>query len=205
MRKHYIYKITRDDGHYYVGMHSTDNPNDGYFGSGKIIVASIEKHGKEKHKKEILEYLPSREALKAREAEMITEDMRNDPMCMNIAPGGGGGFIDEEHQLKCAAAGGRVGGRTSGPKNQLKMQAAKYARPEWFAAHLAGQARMMTEAAMAPEANAKRIATLADIKHQQGASNSQFGTVWVTNGKPIKIKKEHLDDYIARGYKKGRK
>ena len=58
---HYIYKITRLDesGRYYIGMHSTDDLEDGYFGSGKLIIRSINKHGKEKHQKEILEFLPS--------------------------------------------------------------------------------------------------------------------------------------------------
>lgn len=32
---HYIYKISRDAGRYYIGMHSTDDINDGYFGSEK--------------------------------------------------------------------------------------------------------------------------------------------------------------------------
>ncbi len=117
---HYIYKIIRDDGRYYIGMHSTDDPddlddlddlNDGYFGSGKKITRSIKKHGKEKHSKEIIEFLSTRKELKAREEEIITEEMRNDPLCMNLAPGGGGGLCSTEHQLKCAAAGGRVSGK----------------------------------------------------------------------------------------------
>jgi hypothetical protein len=111
---HYIYKITRNDGRYYVGMHSTDDLDDGYFGSGKKITRSINKHGKERHSKEILEFLPTREELKAREEEIITEEMRNDPLCMNLAPGGGGGFIDKQHQLKTASAGGKVGGSIVG-------------------------------------------------------------------------------------------
>lgn len=32
-KHHYIYKITRDDGFYYIGMHSTDDLDDGYFGT----------------------------------------------------------------------------------------------------------------------------------------------------------------------------
>jgi len=61
---HYIYKITRNDGKYYIGLHSTDNIDDGYFGSGKRLRYSIRKHGKEAHTKEIIEFLPSREELK---------------------------------------------------------------------------------------------------------------------------------------------
>lgn len=41
---------------------------------------------------------------------------------------------------------------------------------------------------------------------QVGEKNSQFGTCWVTDGvKPIKIKKEQLDEYLADGYSRGRK
>jgi hypothetical protein len=89
---HYIYKITRIDGSgkYYFGMHSTDDLDDGYFGSGTRLWKSIRKHGKDKHSKEILEFLPSRDALKAREKELVTEQMLDDELCMNIVPGGHG-------------------------------------------------------------------------------------------------------------------
>lgn len=92
-KHHYIYKITRIDGSgkYYIGMHSTDSLDDGYFGSGKIITASIKRHGKEKHSKEILEFLPSRKSLDLREKEMVTEELIGDPLCMNLVPGGSGG------------------------------------------------------------------------------------------------------------------
>ena len=39
----------------------------------------------------------------------------------------------------------------------------------------------------------------------QGEANSQYGTCWVTDGmKPAKIKKEQLNEYLAKGYKRGR-
>ena len=41
-------------------MHSTDDLDDGYLGSGKILGYSRAKHGDENHKKEILEFLPDR-------------------------------------------------------------------------------------------------------------------------------------------------
>lgn len=47
------------------------------------------------------------------------------------------------------------------------------------------------KAAATPEANQKRKKTLAKIQHQQGDKNSQFGTMWVTDGKSNrKVKKE---------------
>lgn len=90
---HYIYKITRTDGSgkFYVGMHSTDNLEDGYFGSGQRLWKSIKKHGKEKHSKEILEFLPSRKELKNRERELVNEELLGDKLCMNLRVGGEGG------------------------------------------------------------------------------------------------------------------
>lgn len=92
-KHHYIYRITRTDGSgkYYIGMHSADDLDDGYFGSGSLLSRSIKKHGKEKHIKEILEHLPTREALKLREKEIVNEELLGDKLCMNLQLGGGGG------------------------------------------------------------------------------------------------------------------
>ena len=44
------------------------------------------------------------------------------------------------------------------------------------------------------------------IGKQDAEKNSQYGTCWVTNGlRPIKIKKELLDQYLKKGYWQGRK
>ena len=38
-----------------------------------------------------------------------------------------------------------------------------------------------------------------------GSNNSQYGTMWITNGiENKKIKKENIDTYIFLGYYKGR-
>ena len=53
--------------------------------------------------------------------------------------------------------------------------------------------------------------TFKNIKHQQGAKNSQYGTCWIykydENNKPIniKIKKEEFNEYLNEGWIKGRK
>lgn len=97
---HYIYQITRTDGSgkFYIGMHSTDNLNDGYFGSGKLLWASIKKHGKEIHTKEIIEFLPTREELKNRERQLVSEELIANPLCMNLQIGGYGGNLKKGYK-----------------------------------------------------------------------------------------------------------
>ena len=69
-------------------MHSTDNLDDGYLGSGKILGYSRHKYGDENHVKEILEFLPSRDTLKLREKEIVNEEILSDPLNINLKYGG---------------------------------------------------------------------------------------------------------------------
>lgn len=90
---HFIYKTTCIiTGKFYVGMHSTDNLEDGYLGSGKILGYSRKKYGDENHKIERLEFLQSREELKQREKEIVNEQLLSDPLNMNLKYGGDGGW-----------------------------------------------------------------------------------------------------------------
>lgn len=90
---HYIYKVTSLlDGKYYVGMHSTNNLEDGYMGSGRRIKWLIKKHGEENFKFEILEFLPNRQALIEREEEIVSKELLKDIKCLNLKEGGEGGF-----------------------------------------------------------------------------------------------------------------
>jgi len=89
---HIIYKTTcLITKKFYIGMHSTDNLEDGYKGSGKHLWLSINKHGIDNHVTETLERLPNRKALANREKEIVNEKFLQDPQCMNLAVGGEGG------------------------------------------------------------------------------------------------------------------
>ena len=89
---HFIYKTTNNvTGRYYVGMHSTDDINDGYLGSGLVLRRSVKRYGREAHTTEILEHCSSRDELKQREAEVVDEKLLGDPLCMNLKTGGEGG------------------------------------------------------------------------------------------------------------------
>jgi len=86
---HIIYKTTcLVTGRYYIGMHSTDDLDDGYLGSGVRLTRSVKKYGKDQHVRSILEVLPTRTAASEREKELITEELRKDPFCLNCGPGG---------------------------------------------------------------------------------------------------------------------
>lgn len=202
---HYIYKtICIVTGRFYVGLHSTNKLDDGYIGSGKRLWNSIDEYGKENHQCEILEWLPDRESVIQREKEIITEEFLSDPMCMNIAKGGGvwppscAGFIDEAHQIRCSSAGGKIGGKhpNSGFRRrdtQLKVIATKTKNNSW--------ATRGTTGFKYSEASKKQMS-----EAQQGKSNSQFGTCWICNGSEVKkIHKEELDAFLERGWRRGRK
>ena len=88
---HFIYKTTNLlSGRYYIGMHSMDNLEDGYLGSGLYLKRSLNKHGKENHKLEILEFCTSREELKSRETEIVNLKEIAKKECMNLRVGGQG-------------------------------------------------------------------------------------------------------------------
>lgn len=98
---HYIYKITNKvTGKYYVGMHSTYNMEDGYFGSGKILKRSIAKYGIDAHAKEILLTADTRDQLVEHEKRLVNEELVADPLSMNIRLGGegGGGWTREQQR-----------------------------------------------------------------------------------------------------------
>lgn len=198
---HYIYKITRNDGSgkYYIGMHSTDDLEDGYFGSGQLLWKSIKKYGRDIHSMEILEFLPSRRELKTRERELVNEEIVNDPLCMNLKLGGEGGgkFWSEEHQRKCAQA-------AANKRKGVELSSAWRAN---ISASMIGTANFKHSprftGKICSESHRAKIAE--KNKTMVGEKNSQFGTCWVTNGMPIKIKLEQLNEYLAKGYRRGRK
>lgn len=98
--QHILYKITNLlNGHFYIGIHSTKNPDDGYLGSGRRIKAEIQKYGKENFKREILEVLPSRVDLKRRETEIVNEQLLSNPLCVNLKNGGEGNSSEDAKRM----------------------------------------------------------------------------------------------------------
>ena len=86
---HYFYKITNlINNHFYYGIHSTNNLEDGYMGSGARLHRAYDKYGIENFEKEILKFFDSREECSNYEIEMVTEELIHDNNCYNIVGGG---------------------------------------------------------------------------------------------------------------------
>lgn len=87
-----VYRTTNKvNGKYYIGVHKTENPIDGYLGSGKHLKRAVAKYGEVNFVKEILLLSDSPDAAFALEFELV-EKHRGDPLCYNLRKGGSGGF-----------------------------------------------------------------------------------------------------------------
>ena len=85
----YFYKITNNiNGHFYFGVHSTNNLDDGYMGSGKRLHIAYKKYGIENFSKEILKFFDTVKEAYEYEAEVVNESLVKDDTCYNMQLGG---------------------------------------------------------------------------------------------------------------------
>jgi hypothetical protein len=203
---HFIYKTTNlVNNKFYYGMHSTDNLDDGYIGSGTRLWNSIKKHGRDNFKLEILEFVESRELLKKREAELINEEMLKDPMCMNLKVGGEGGWYLSPKQYslrngKCGKSGGLV---------TIKLL---HNSPNWKEMHARStetrrQNGSISSLGMLGKTHSNETKEKMSELHK-GSANSQYGSCWlfsIEEKKSIKVKLIDIDHYLQIGWQRGRK
>jgi hypothetical protein len=208
---HFIYKTTNLlTSRYYIGMHSTDNLEDGYMGSGKRLRYSINKYGKQNHKVEILEFFDNRDELKKREKEIVDLNEVAKEECMNLIVGGEGGrgFTSEEQRLNAF-------------KSHKKQKFLKENESGWFEKKSKkiskGNFKQYEEGIrkkyyfynwngkVHSDETKKKIGE-KNSEHQKGKDNSQYGTCWITKDKVNKkIKKEEFELFNRQGWNKGRK
>ena len=89
-RKYLVYQITnRFDKKIYIGVHSTLNKNDRYFGSGVEIKEVLKKYGRKSFIKEILYEFDTKEEMLAKEKELVTKEFCFRKDTYNRIEGGG--------------------------------------------------------------------------------------------------------------------
>ena len=214
---HFIYKTTcKINSKYYLGMHSTDNLEDGYIGSGTRLWHSIKKHGRENFSFEILEFLADREALRNREAELINEEKLKDPMCMNLTLGGEGDWYhcNSNSELQ----------RKKSIKGNAKMKQLRETDEAWKQKKHDSHSKTLIKdykegTRVVPEAfrlsflgkthtqETKDKIGRINSENQSGTKNSRFGSVWVYSDllKKSKSISKELVSTLGSDWKLGRK
>lgn len=88
-----IYKITNNvNQKFYIGKHETNNLDDDYFGSGKLLNYAKEKYGLENFTKTILFYCHNQEEMNLLEKYVVTFEFCQREDVYNIMEGGNGGW-----------------------------------------------------------------------------------------------------------------
>lgn len=203
---HFIYKTTNLlNGKYYIGMHSTNDLDDGYMGSGKRLRYSVNKYGKENHNVEVLEFFEDRKKLTAREKEIITLNEIAKEECMNLMIGGKGGFISDEQQISRSTAAGKASAKARIENKELGEKMKKVASVNFIKAHVEGKIKYNTFVDRKHSEETKKLMSEIASGKNTGEKNSQFGTCWIKkNNESKKVKKENLNIFLQSGWVKGR-
>lgn len=199
-----IYQITNKiNGKIYIGSHKTKNLNDNYLGSGKYLKHAIVKHGVENFTKEILFVFDSAEEMYAKEAELVNAEFIAESNTYNLKVGGFGGFdyinssgINNKAN-QCSKAGKAAAKAGGGFKGKTHSDATK----RHLSATLHG--RVATFAGKTHTIEAKHKISEKNKVACSGVRNSQYGTMWITNGQ--QNKKIKHDEIMPGGWYQGRK
>ena len=216
---YYLYEIKNTvNGKIYVGVHKTKSLDDGYMGSGKVVSNAIRKYGIEHFTKTILETFDNSKDMFAREKEVVTDEFlaRND--VYNLRRGGTGGFdyinkiLTPAQRTKAGKAGFYANKHLWSEEICKKWKDAsrktfKQLRTVWKGDQAMEELYRKSrtkgcEQAALPASQEKKKETYKKIAHQQGSANSQFGKMWITDGKESLSVNKTLP--IPEGWRKGR-
>jgi hypothetical protein len=199
---------------FYIGVHKTDDPNDDYLGSGKVLKRAIEKYGVSSFKKEILHIFDEAREAFLKEQELVTEALIASDLCYNLKLGGQGGWEynndgSEEHRERC-----KIGALKTNQiltPNARRERSRKSANTKWKTNYdkMADINRRVSKQSLELKigiyselAIENRKRKFKEINHQSGSKNSNFGTMWITDG--ISNKKLKNTDNIPEFWYKGR-
>ncbi len=203
---HYLYKIENKlNQKIYIGIHSTENINDGYMGSSVLVSQAIEKYGENNFSKTILEYCNNREELVELERKVVDEEFVNRRDTYNLTVGGAGLASTWEKSNETIAyklkndpiwAETRSRNISLGVRNAMRKGKCSTANREFQ--------RIRNEKSRTKEAIEKRKETYAKNKHQQGKNHSRYGKRAVHNDMTWKwVQKEEVEKYLDAGWKLG--
>lgn len=110
------------NGKKYIGKHITNNPNDEYLGSGKLLLQAVKRYGKENFDKKVLFVYDNNDEMVAKERELVTEEIANSRDYYNMTPGGIGGMYGQRQSKKQKEIVRKAMMGKNKPKEQIERQ-----------------------------------------------------------------------------------
>lgn len=200
---YFVYKTTNlKNNKFYIGVHETYNMNDGYLGSGKVLRNSVNYHGKENFKREILEFCVDKVNMYQKEKELVTEELISDSKCMNLVIGGVG-FINDERHREVSQLGGKATSLKLKNDPEFRKLFGDIASKKFKKYHSLGIHNYNTFEGRKHKEESKQKMSESMKGKGIGNNNSQFGTCWITNEKDNR--KINKGDLIPEGWRLGRK
>jgi len=215
-----IYKTTNKvNGKIYIGCHKTNNLDDGYLGSGKLLGRAIEKYGVENFEKEILHIFNKASEMFEMESELVNEEFVKRDDTYNLNEGGYGGFnfinennlnIDLKKQIErnpelCEIA-SKKGNETKSKKWENDKEWAKKYRKSiskgLMKFYKDGGRGGFTGKQHSTEFKEQLSAVMKE--KSKGENNSQYGTMWICNIELKENKKIKKNEEIPEGWMLGR-
>lgn len=195
---YYLYQITNKvNNKIYVGVHKTNNLKDGYMGSGKVIKRAIEKYDIDNFKLDILEFFENPETMYAREKEVVNEEFLAREDVYNLRRGGTGGFdyINNNRSPEEWSKLGKLARKKSPGNIGIKRT------EEWNKKISISRKGKQSFLGKQHTTETKIKIGIKNSINQAGNKNSQYGTMWITNGTYNKKIKKNMD--IPDGWYKG--
>lgn len=126
---HFVYKTVNNiTGEYYIGVHSTNDLNDSYLGSGVRIKGSVGKYSKENFSRAVISIHETRESALTSEARLVTKETLQDPLCLNLMEGGISSSVDPSLTTREKISRARKGWKPS-VETRLRMSRSKQGKP----------------------------------------------------------------------------
>jgi hypothetical protein len=190
------------NGKFYVGVHITDNLDDGYMGSGSSLKLAIRKYGIDNFKKEYIHIFDNETDMFNMESNIVDEQFvkRND--VYNIRLGGVGSFSYIN------------GNKLNNSKNQYKIAAELIKLDASYAEEFSNKIKVGQISSAVNHSTflgkkhtdeTKKKISIKNSKIQNGLDNSQYGTMWIYNESLQKNSKIKKTDTIPDGWRIGRK
>lgn len=195
-----IYKITNIlNGKTYIGKHQTSNLNDGYMGSGKLLKRAVKKYGIKNFKKEILFIFKTEKEMNDKEKELVIISENT----YNLCEGGQGGFSFINRTRDHSSHNKKIADNRDYSLTDKSYITQEYRlKKRELAKHMWGSGVYnyipSTKGIRYTEEQKKKMS-----KSQTGSKNSQYGSIWITDGKINKKIKKDIDT-IPEGWYRGR-